>query len=69
MSTANGASNTTKLDASSVGQSVNLDGFGGKVTRHDGVETTFKDLVDKSGAGVVVFTYPKASTPGCQSRP
>jgi hypothetical protein len=69
MSTANGATNTTKLDASSVGQSVNLDGFGGKITRHDGVETSMKDLVEKSGAGVVVFTYPKASTPGCKLPP
>jgi hypothetical protein len=69
MATANGASNSTKLDRSSVGQSVNLDGFGGKITRHDGVETTMQDLVEKSGAGVVVFTYPKASTPGCKLPP
>ncbi|KAL2044550.1 hypothetical protein ABVK25_012378 [Lepraria finkii] len=65
---ANGAT-TSKLDASSVGKPVNLDGFGGTITTHDGVETTFKELLDKSAAGVVVFTYPcSASTPGCTTQ-
>lgn len=49
-----------------VGDTVNLDGFGGELQTHDGNSTTLKDLIEKSGAGVVVFTYPKASTPGCK---
>jgi thioredoxin-dependent peroxiredoxin len=56
-----------KLSAESVGQTISLDGFGAKVTRHDGVETDLKALVEASGSGVVIFTYPKASTPGCMS--
>ncbi|KAI0472554.1 AhpC-TSA-domain-containing protein [Xylariaceae sp. FL0804] len=47
------------------GGTVALDGFGGEVETNDGVKTTLKALVDNSGAGVVLFTYPKASTPGC----
>ena len=39
--------------------------FGGKLATHDGTPTTLKQLIDQSGAGVVIFTYPKASTPGC----
>ncbi len=56
-----------KLSAESVGQTISLDGFGAKITRHDGVETDLKELVEASGSGVVIFTYPKASTPGCKS--
>ncbi|KAL4789015.1 AhpC-TSA-domain-containing protein [Aspergillus venezuelensis] len=48
-----------------VGEVVNLDGFGGNLETNDGTKTTLKDLVEKSKAGVVLFTYPKASTPGC----
>lgn len=50
-----------------VGSVIELEGFGGEVTTHDGTETTLKALVDESKAGVVLFTYPKASTPGCKS--
>lgn len=42
-----------------------LEGFGGDIETNDGVKTSLKELVDKSKAGVVLFTYPKASTPGC----
>jgi peroxiredoxin Q/BCP len=49
-----------------VGEVVNLDGFGGEVETNDGVQTSLKALVDESKAGVVLFTYPKASTPGCK---
>ncbi|KAL4947242.1 thioredoxin-like protein [Aspergillus filifer] len=48
-----------------VGEVVDLDGFGGNLETNDGTKTTLKDLVEKSKAGVVLFTYPKASTPGC----
>jgi len=48
-----------------VGDSVTLEGFGGEIETNDGRKTTLKQLVDESEAGVVLFTYPKASTPGC----
>ncbi|EEU45188.1 uncharacterized protein NECHADRAFT_8856, partial [Fusarium vanettenii 77-13-4] len=48
-----------------VGDVVDLDGFGGEIETNDGEKTTLKALVDESKAGVVLFTYPKASTPGC----
>jgi peroxiredoxin Q/BCP len=50
-----------------VGDVVNLNGFGGDFETNDGRKTTLKILVDESKAGVVLFTYPKASTPGCKS--
>jgi peroxiredoxin Q/BCP len=50
-----------------VGDIISLDGFGGEVETNDGEKTTLKALVDESKAGVVLFTYPKASTPGCKS--
>ncbi|KAL2192069.1 AhpC-TSA-domain-containing protein, partial [Thermothelomyces heterothallicus CBS 203.75] len=48
-----------------VGDIINLDGFGGEIETNDGTKTTLKSLLDASKAGVVIFTYPKASTPGC----
>ncbi|KAF5610892.1 peroxiredoxin Q BCP [Fusarium subglutinans] len=48
-----------------VGDVVDLDGFGGEIETNGGEKTTLKKLVDKSKSGVVLFTYPKASTPGC----
>ncbi|KAF5555524.1 peroxiredoxin Q BCP [Fusarium phyllophilum] len=48
-----------------VGDIVDLDGFGGEIETNDGEKTTLKKLVDESKSGVVLFTYPKASTPGC----
>ncbi|KAI0424004.1 thioredoxin-like protein [Xylaria sp. FL1042] len=51
-----------------VGDVISLDGFGGEVETNDGVKTTLKALVDESKAGVVLFTYPKASTPGCTNQ-
>ncbi|KAJ0164194.1 Peroxiredoxin DOT5 [Colletotrichum tanaceti] len=47
------------------GETIDLDGFGGEIETNEGDKTTLKELVDKSKAGVVLFTYPKASTPGC----
>ncbi|PYI10392.1 AhpC-TSA-domain-containing protein [Aspergillus sclerotiicarbonarius CBS 121057] len=52
-------------DTPKVGDKLNLDQFGGDVETNDGQKTTLKDLVDASKAGVVLFTYPRASTPGC----
>ncbi len=48
-----------------VGDTITLDGFGGEIETNDGTKTTLKALVDASKSGVVLFTYPKASTPGC----
>jgi hypothetical protein len=49
-----------------VADTIELDGFGGEVETLDGEKTNMKKLVDNSKAGVVLFTYPKASTPGCE---
>ncbi|KAJ9498025.1 thioredoxin peroxidase dot5 [Exophiala xenobiotica] len=51
-----------------VGEKIALDGFGGTLQTNDGQDVTLKDLLDKSLAGIVVFTYPKASTPGCTTQ-
>jgi len=51
-----------------VGQVVSLESFGGQIETHDGNKTTLKALVDASKSGVVLFTYPKASTPGCTTQ-
>ncbi|CAJ0539197.1 Ff.00g069320.m01.CDS01 [Fusarium sp. VM40] len=48
-----------------VGDVVDLDDFGGEIETNDGEKTTLKKLIDESKSGVVLFTYPKASTPGC----
>lgn len=50
-----------------VGDTIDLTSFGGEVETHDGTKTTLAKLVEESKDGVVLFTYPKASTPGCQS--
>ena len=51
-----------------VGDVITVEGFGGEVETHDGEKTTLKELLDKSAKAVVLFTYPKASTPGCTFR-
>lgn len=60
-----------KKDSSSakiaVADSITLDGFGGEMETNDGEKTTLKNLIGDSKSGVVLFTYPKASTPGCRS--
>ena len=48
-----------------LGYTITLDSFGGEVQTHDEKNVTLAQLVEKSKAGVVLFTYPKASTPGC----
>ncbi|KAH1277362.1 hypothetical protein KXW98_005968 [Aspergillus fumigatus] len=49
-----------------VGDTIDLDNFGGEVELNDGTKTTLKHLVDTSKSGIVLFTYPRASTPGCE---
>lgn len=49
-----------------VGETIDLTSFGGEVETHDGNKTTLAKLVEDSKNGVVLFTYPKASTPGCK---
>ena len=49
-----------------VGDTITLEGFGGEVETHDEKKVTLAKLVEDSKAGVVLFTYPKASTPGCK---
>lgn len=60
----NGASSTASDPT--VGSTITPDGFGGEVETNDGEKTTFKKLLDESTGGIVLFTYPKASTPGCK---
>ncbi|KAI0838631.1 AhpC-TSA-domain-containing protein [Hypoxylon sp. FL0890] len=62
---ANGSSKPAKPV---VGDTIALDGFGGEVETNDSKKTTLKALVDESKSGVVIFTYPKASTPGCTTQ-
>lgn len=52
-----------------VGDKIDLDGFGGEIETNDGDKTTLKDLLEESKSGIVLFTYPRASTPGCELAP
>jgi len=61
----NGPSSASKI---AVSETITLEGFGGEIETNDGVKTTLKKLVDESTSGVVLFTYPKASTPGCTTQ-
>ena len=64
--TSNGNASANKLGKESVGQKIEVEGFDDTVTTHDGTETRLATLLERSKMGVVVFTYPKASTPGCE---
>lgn len=48
------------------GDKIDFDGFGGEIETNDGRKVTLKALVDESKEGLILFTYPKASTPGCE---
>ncbi|KAI5236507.1 AhpC-TSA-domain-containing protein [Aureobasidium subglaciale] len=50
------------------GDKIDFEGFGGEVETNDGKKVTLKSLVDGSKEGIVLFTYPKASTPGCTTQ-
>jgi len=52
-----------------VGQTIALEGFGGELETHTGDKVTLSKVLEQSQAGVVIFTYPKANTPGCKSTP
>jgi len=43
--------------------------FGNSILLQTGESTTFESILSKSKKGVVVFTYPKANTPGCKPPP
>lgn len=45
------------------GDRIDLEGFGGEVETNDGQKTTLAQIAQSSKKGVVLFTYPKASTP------
>lgn len=61
------ASKASKGAAPKVGDNITLEGFGGEIEDNDGGKTTLAKLVADSKTGVVLFTYPKASTPGCET--
>lgn len=61
------ASDNTAQSSITVGSTPDLDGFGGEVLTHDDKTVTLKSLLEESKQGVILFTYPKASTPGCES--
>ncbi len=63
---ANGSATAKPAGKPTVGDVIKLDGFGGEIQTNDGATTSLKALIDESKAGVVLFTYPKASTPGCK---
>ncbi|KAH7359983.1 thioredoxin-like protein [Pyrenochaeta sp. MPI-SDFR-AT-0127] len=63
----NGAAAATG-GAPKVGDTIDLTTFGGEVETNDGDKTTLAKLVEESKGGVVLFTYPKASTPGCTNQ-
>ena len=45
------------------GDKIELESFGGEIETNEGQKTTLAQLVKSSKKGVVLFTYPKASTP------
>ncbi|KAI5302544.1 hypothetical protein KEM56_000597 [Ascosphaera pollenicola] len=55
-------------DAPKAGDKISLENFGGTIKRNDGSETTLQSLVNECNKGIVIFTYPKASTPGCTTQ-
>ena len=57
---------SAKSEPPKKGDSITIEGFGGEVETNDGTKTTLAQLLAESDAGVVLFTYPKASTPGCE---
>ncbi|KAJ6107938.1 hypothetical protein N7523_009261 [Penicillium sp. IBT 18751x] len=56
---------TSAQSVPQVNDILDLEGFGGEIETNDGTKTSLKKLVEDSTSGVVLFTYPKASTPGC----
>ncbi|KZM25233.1 Thioredoxin-dependent peroxiredoxin [Ascochyta rabiei] len=50
------------------GDTIDFTNFGAEIETQDGKKTTLAKLVEESKGGVVLFTYPKASTPGCTTQ-
>ena len=50
--------------APEVGDVIDVATFGGEFETHEGESVSLRELLEQSEAGVVLFTYPKASTPG-----
>ncbi|KXG52336.1 Alkyl hydroperoxide reductase subunit C/ Thiol specific antioxidant [Penicillium griseofulvum] len=48
-----------------VNDTIDIETFGGEFETNEGEKTNLKKLLEESKSGVVFFTYPKASTPGC----
>ncbi len=65
ISGSNGAASATG-GAPKVGDTVDLTTFGGEIETHDGEKTTLAKLVEASPKALCLFTYPRASTPGCK---
>ncbi|KAJ5238671.1 hypothetical protein N7468_003290, partial [Penicillium chermesinum] len=55
----------SKQVAPQVDDLLDLERFGGEIETNDGQKTSLRSLLEESNAGVVIFTYPRASTPGC----
>ncbi|KAG8528021.1 uncharacterized protein KY384_006937 [Bacidia gigantensis] len=52
-----------------VGEIINSAGLGGEIETHEGAKVTLQSLLDECGrSNLVIFTYPKASTPGCTTQ-
>lgn len=64
----NGASAAASSGPPKVGDTIDIASFGGEIETNDGDKTTLAKLVGESKGGVVLFTYPKASTPGCTTQ-
>ncbi|CRG85550.1 hypothetical protein PISL3812_02600 [Talaromyces islandicus] len=60
---------SSKVPVPKAGESISLKDFGGEIQTNDGETTSLDALVASSKSGVVIFTYPKASTPGCKYMP
>ena len=54
---------TTSSSPPNQGDRISLEDFGGEIETNDGDKVTLVQLVQNSKKGVVLFTYPKASTP------
>lgn len=61
--TAETKAKTTSSSPPKQGETISLEDFGGEIETNDGEKVTLAQLVQNSKKGVVLFTYPKASTP------
>ncbi|EEP76070.1 predicted protein [Uncinocarpus reesii 1704] len=55
----------SSLEVPTVGTVLDLEQYQDEIQLQDGTATSLKALLESSKDGVVFFTYPKASTPGC----